>query len=85
MKKIKVGDIVCRISYDKDIMFEVQRIIKLNNNNEIAILKGIIERIEADSDINDLYLLQKEKVKNNIRAFDDKVELRIEKRKIKTR
>ena len=82
MKKIKVGDIVCRISYDKDIMFEVQRIIKLNNNNEIAILKGIIERIEADSDINDLYLLQKEKVKNNIRAFDDKVELRIEKRKI---
>ena len=38
MKKIKKGDIVGRLSYGKDIVFIVERIVKTNDNKEFAIL-----------------------------------------------
>ena len=44
-----IGDIVTRNSYDNDIFFEIVDI-----NSDIAYLKGINIRLEADSDINDL-------------------------------
>ena len=53
MKKIKKGDIVARKSHKKDIIFYVERIIK-TQKEEIAILRGLLERIEADSKIEDL-------------------------------
>ena len=53
MKEIKKGDIVGRKSYGKDILFEVSRIIE-TKQEDIAILTGIIERIQADSKISDL-------------------------------
>ncbi len=65
MNKIKKGDIVGRISYNKDIIFIVEDIRDKSN----VILKGAFERIIADSDINDLELMDqremslKEKVK----------------------
>ena len=58
MKKIKVGDIVVRKSYGKDIIFYVKAIIN-TNNNQIAILNGVLDRIEADSDIEDLEKIDK--------------------------
>ena len=58
MKKIKKGDIVGRISYGKDILFVVDRIIQLNNK-QIAILKGLTLRIKADCPIEDLELINK--------------------------
>ena len=60
MREIKKGDIVTRNSYGNDIVFSVKRILKLNNNNRIAILKGIDVRVEADAPIEDLKLLNKE-------------------------
>ena len=53
MKKIKKGDIVARKSYGKDIIFYVKRIVKTSSEN-IAILCGLYERIEADSKLEDL-------------------------------
>ena len=53
MEKIRKGDKVERISHGKDIIFEVKKIIKLNNGKKIAILKGITERIEVDSDVEE--------------------------------
>ena len=47
--RIKKGDIVGRISYGKDILFYVDRIIKSTNGNFYAILKGVKYRIEADA------------------------------------
>jgi len=38
MSKFKKGDIVGRISYNKDVLFEITNIIKMNNN-KIYILK----------------------------------------------
>ena len=58
MKKIKKGDIVGRISYNKDIFF----IVKDISNKENVILKGIFERIIADSNIADLEIIDKKEV-----------------------
>lgn len=59
MKTFKKGEIVARISYGKDIFFIIERIIKLNNTNQIAILKGLTIRIKADSPITDLEKIDK--------------------------
>lgn len=56
MNKIRKGDIVGRISYNKDIIFMVKDI----TNKKKVILQGIFERIIVDSDINDLVLINKE-------------------------
>ena len=47
MENIKKGDIVGRKSYNKDILFIVDRIIKTNNGKAIAMLKGLNIRIQA--------------------------------------
>lgn len=60
MREIKKGDIVSRISYKNDIMFEVKRILKLVNEKKIAILKGIDVRVEADAPVEDLQIISKE-------------------------
>lgn len=76
MKKIKKGDIVARKSYGKDIIFYVKGIIE-TPKGKIAILRGAIDRIEADSEIEDLEIIDrkiidkiiKEEHKKNIRRL----------------
>lgn len=74
MSRIKKGDIVGRISYGKDILFVVDRIIKTNNNKEIAILKGIMIRIKADSLVEDLEIIDKRIVDKNIEKFENRIQ-----------
>ena len=69
MNKLKKGDIVGRISYGKDVAFEISNIIKTSNNNEIIILKGITERIEADSSPEDLEIMDKRIVEARIKKM----------------
>ena len=78
MNKIKKGDIVGRISYNKDVVFEVTNILK-TKNNKICILKGITERIEADSPIEDLEILDKRAVNKKIKNEEDKLIRKIKK------
>ena len=61
MNKIKKGDIVARKSYGKDVIFTVKNIIN-TKKEKIAILKGFIDRIEADSSIEDLEIVDKETI-----------------------
>ena len=77
MRKIRKGDIVARKSHGKDIIFYVKRII-INEKQPIAILCGVKERIEADSDIEDLVLIEKEEVKRNLLEVERRIEKRIE-------
>ncbi len=77
MNYIKKGDIVGRKSHGKDIIFKVNNIID-KSERKIAILDGIIERIKADSDISDLEVIEKQKVKEILRKLDQKLEKRIE-------
>ena len=78
MSKIRKNDIVCRKSYGGDVLFNVERIIKLTRGKEFAILKGITVRIEADAPISDLKLVEKERVERNLRSLDTRMESRIQ-------
>lgn len=81
MKKIKKGTIVGRKSYGKDVLFIVKNIISTKNGN-IAILRGIVERIEADSDIEDLEMIPKENVKTYLKNKEEELNKKIEKARI---
>lgn len=70
MDEISLGDIVARKSYGRDVMFEVVDILKIQNE-KIAILKGIIERIEADSKLNDLEKISQSQVEEKLKQFDE--------------
>ena len=78
MREIKKGSIVGRKSYHKDVLFVVKTIISTKNGN-IAILKGITERVEADSDINDLEIIQKDDLKEYLNKKNEEIEKKIEK------
>jgi len=76
VNKFKKGDIVGRKSYGKDIIFSIEKIINIDNK-QFAILKGITIRVKADSPLNDLVLVEKNRINNHIRSLDIKLEKRI--------
>ncbi len=51
---MKIGDIVARKSYNKDIVFKIMGFSIDENNNKIALLKGVAFRIIADAYVEDL-------------------------------
>jgi len=77
--RVKKGDIVARKSYGNDIIFVIDRFIKLNNKKEYAILKGMTKRIEADAPISDLQTVDKARIGNIIQSVEDRLFERIEK------
>lgn len=74
MGKIKKGDIVGRISYGKDILFIVDRIIETSDKKEIAILKGVLVRIKADSPLEDLEIIDKRVVESSMQNFENRIQ-----------
>ena len=82
MREIKKGDIVGRISYKNDIMFEVKRILKLVNEKKIAILKGIDVRVEADAPIEDLQIISKEEQIRREEEFEKRLNIKTKNEKI---
>ena len=75
--RIRKGDIVGRKSYNKDIFFIVDRIIKLKNNEQYAILKGVNIRIEADASIEDIEKIEESRVIKAERRIDELLKKRI--------
>jgi len=69
-KKVKNGDYVTRASYGNDILFSVEKILRLSNGKEIAILKGVTYRIKADAPIEDLCIVNKKEAINEIKKYD---------------
>lgn len=61
---MKIGDVVARKSYNKDILFKIVGFGVDENNEKIAILKGIAFRIIADSYIDDLEIVKMPDIKN---------------------
>jgi spore coat assembly protein len=68
----KRGDIVGRISYGKDILFRIEKIIKLDDDRKIVLLKGITNRIVADAYIEDLEVIEKSLVAKILKEQMDK-------------
>lgn len=71
--QIKKGDIVGRYSYNNDILFFVDKIIKSSKIEKIAILKGLNIRIEADAPIKDLKKIDAKEAEKLIRGIDNKI------------
>lgn len=69
---------VTRKSYGKDIIFTVKNIIS-TKKEKIAILKGIGDRIEADSSIDDLEIVDKQIVNQRLEKIHQKMEHKITK------
>ncbi len=78
MKQIKKGSIVVRKSHQKDVLFKVTKIVK-TNNDYIAILRGIVERVEADSPIYDLELVETRVVKDEFDKLNKKIDEKVAK------
>ena len=78
MDRIKKGDIVGRKSYNKDILFVVERIIK-SSNNTVALLKGLNIRIQADSNIEDLELIDKKRIEESEKRIENRFRARLQK------
>ncbi len=68
-----------RISYNKDILFYVDRIIKVNSGKSYAILRGVHYRIEADAPIDDLVKIEKTVIEDEKRGIDNSIKSRIAK------
>lgn len=83
MREIKKGDAVTRTSYGNDIIFSVKRIIKLGNKKEIAILKGIDVRVEADAPVEDLQIVSKDEQEKREKELEKRIINRIEKERVK--
>jgi spore coat assembly protein len=71
MPVVKVGEIVVRKSYNGDIIFRVEQIIKVAIGKDVAILKGINLRLLADAPIEDLQIYQGQKLAENTRENDE--------------
>ncbi len=76
MKQLKKGSIVVRKSHQKDVIFTITKIIKANQN-EIALLHGLIERFEADSPVDDLEIVKPSIVKEELNKFNQKIDNKI--------
>jgi len=82
MREIKKGDIVSRNSYNHDIIFSVKRILKLSNKNEVAILKGIDVRVEADAPLEDLKVVSKDELLKREKELEERIIYKIERERI---
>lgn len=74
----KKGDIVGRKSYGKDIIFVVNNIV-IVQGKKIAILRGLTERILADSEISDLEIIDKKHLDKRIGELDLRLNRKIQK------
>ncbi len=72
IENFKIGDIVARNSYNRDIIF---KIVKINNN--IADLVGVTVRIAADSSISDLVHINEEEKTRHVKEQDRKTRLKL--------
>ena len=76
---MKVGDLVVRKSYDKDITFKVIDIKEDENGKKVYILKGISIRIIADSRAEDLELVEDEEAGTKEKILNRRVDEAIKK------
>ena len=80
MKKIKKNDKVIQKSYGKDLIFKVTNIIN-TKDGEIAILKGITERVQLNSPVEELEVIDRNVVSNVVKEWEKKIENRVKREK----
>ncbi len=66
MESLRIGDVVIRKSYGGDIYFNIADITSRSNGKKTYILKGMLYRIMADSDEDDLEWRNPEQVQRDL-------------------
>lgn len=66
MAEIKIGDVVTRLSYDRDIFFKV---VEIHPDGKYAALKGLNVRVLADAPIEDLVLPSSAEIRDYKREY----------------
>lgn len=79
--KIRRGDFVARKSYGKDIIFIIDRIIKLKDGSSYAILKGVTIRVEADAPLEDIEKVEYNRVAKAEKKIEEALLVRIDNNK----
>ena len=73
----RIGDMVQRKSYNKDIIFTIDKIVIINNES-IAILKGATKRLQATAPLSDLEMASRCEVKKRIKIVDNRLDEKAE-------
>lgn len=84
MQKVKKGDYVVRKSHQGDTIFIIDKIIKFTDGKQIAILKGIAIRLEADAPIEDLMIADKDEIKRNKNEIENDVKNELKNKNIRS-
>lgn len=66
---IKVGDIVARKSYNNDIYFKVNEVMESDSGEVRVKLLGLDVRLFADSPVEDLVKVDREKIRQYRKKF----------------
>lgn len=69
MYNFQVGDIVSRKSYGNDIYFLIKDILHTEDQKPVYVLKGLLYRIEADSDGSDLSVQNPVAARLNVKKY----------------
>ena len=67
-----IGDYVSRNSYNNDTVFKI-----IDIDNDVAYLKGVNIRLEADSNLTDLKKVEESEIKNDDKTFLDRFEVNL--------
>lgn len=81
MNSIKKGSFVYKKSQSIDVIYIVDKIIKLNNDR-IALLRGATERVMSESLIDDLVLVDKSSIRKAFEILDNRINKRVKDRLI---
>jgi spore coat assembly protein len=84
MQKVKKGDYVVRKSHQGDTIFIIDKIIKFTDGKQIAILKGIAIRLEADAPIEDLMIADKDEITRNKNEIENDVKNELKNKNIRS-
>jgi len=66
---LKIGDIVARKSYNRDVFFKVDGIVRTEAGETRAQLRGLDVRLMADSPLEDLVKVEDERIKEYRKRF----------------
>jgi len=67
--ELKIGDIVARRSYNRDVFFKVDGIVKTESGETRARLRGLDVRLMADSPLEDLVKVEDDNIYNYRKRF----------------
>lgn len=67
MAEFKIGDIVGRKSYNKDIIFKIKELFRNEKGQDVAYLRGMFMRLCANAPVEDLIKIEQQEMSSYLR------------------